>query len=234
MHKVESPKPLDITVQGVTPPETSAKRYEVKRNVPGLNASDVKVHINDRVLFIEAREGLSEAECAERDNDASATDFYMSFTQVLPDDALVEETTAYVVHGVVTIRVPQAQEAQPVNVSVVSEEEVAAEEVAEWNQLAMFRIPGYGADDVTITATHGYLKVALDRSKHMPNAKRWERYVVLPDELEDLTKVHGICDHGLLRIYFSKDGLRQQKEREVIVSGHRPDVMPQQPQDNVV
>jgi len=221
MHKVEAPKPFDIQVQGGEPPETERKRYELRRNVPGLSATDVKVHVNGTTLFIEAREGLSSSECAERDNDATLADFALSATQQLPEDANVQEACAYVSHGVLTVRVPQALDGEPVRIGVYDDEQ-ADDELKTWDQLAFFHVPGFNQDDICIHATHGYLKIEVDRSKKIANAKIWERYVILPDELVDLSKVKATCDNGLLRILFSKEGLRHPKEREVIVSKHRP------------
>jgi HSP20 family molecular chaperone IbpA len=237
MHKMEAMQPFDIPVQDTQPSDSEAKTkcYQLKRNVPGLSAKDVKVHVKDHMLFIEAREGLSSSECAETDNDPTMTgNIVMSTMQQLPEDASVSNAAAYVEHGMLTVKVPQTPPAEPVAIRVHTEKDVP-DEVLTWDRLAHFNIPGFSAQDVTIMAAHGYLKIKLDRSKQVPNARPWERYVILPEEMEDLSKVASVCENGLLRLLFSKDGLRQLKEREVIVSTHRPEApVVNEPQDNIV
>jgi HSP20 family protein len=95
--------------------------YLIQADLPGLNESDVDVTVTGRALTIS---GKRHAEHDERDHRYYAMErSYGTFSRTfsLPDGANLDDVSATLKHGVLTLHVPKRLEVQPRKISVGKE-----------------------------------------------------------------------------------------------------------------
>jgi len=220
MEKRAPPQPTSVEVQATVPPESDMQRYEVRREVPGISAKDVSVQVLKDTLSIEAQAGGSDN--ADGDDKAVqiASQFFVSFSQTIPDDVVVDDISAYCVDGILTVRLPKSTESKTIDIEVMSECPELEKKPDEWIHVALLNVPGVSGKDIAVNVTPGYLKISVQGA----NGKQLERYVVMPDDMEDLASVRAVCQHGQLRIAFPRAALKQPSVKEIAVSHQRPEL----------
>lgn len=98
---------------------TEAKdAYEVVADVPGVEAKDIDVSLDDGVLTVK---GERKSESKDEDEGYTRTErsygsFYRRFT--LPDTADAENISAKTEHGVLKLHIPKKEKALPKKISV--------------------------------------------------------------------------------------------------------------------
>lgn len=92
--------------------------YEVRMELPGVRKDDVKITIENNVLTIrgEKKQESNEEEKGYRRVERSYGSFQRSFT--LPTSVRPEKIDATVADGVLTVRLPKAEEARPKEIEV--------------------------------------------------------------------------------------------------------------------
>jgi HSP20 family protein len=92
--------------------------YEVRMELPGVLKNDVKINIENNVLTIrgEKRQQSNEEEKGYRRVERSYGAFQRSFN--LPTSVRPDKTDATVADGVLTVRLPKAEEARPKEIEV--------------------------------------------------------------------------------------------------------------------
>lgn len=92
--------------------------YEVRMELPGVRKEDVKITIENNVLTIrgEKKQESNEEEKGYRRVERSYGAFQRSFT--LPTTVRSEKIDAAVADGVLTVRLPKAEEARPKEIEV--------------------------------------------------------------------------------------------------------------------
>jgi len=92
--------------------------YEVRMELPGVRKDDVRITIDNSVLTIrgEKKQESAEEEKGYRRVERSYGSFLRSFT--LPTTVRAEKIEAVVTDGVLTVRLPKAEEARPKEIEV--------------------------------------------------------------------------------------------------------------------
>ncbi|KAJ9559584.1 hypothetical protein OSB04_004744 [Centaurea solstitialis] len=81
--------------------------YNIKYPMPGFSKDDVKITIEDGILFIRAEHKEEEEDSGEDEYWSAASYGYYDTTVRLPEDAKVEEITAEMKDGVLNVIIPK-------------------------------------------------------------------------------------------------------------------------------
>ncbi|XP_022889713.1 26.5 kDa heat shock protein, mitochondrial [Olea europaea var. sylvestris] len=83
--------------------------YKLRYEVPGLGKDDVKITVEDGVLTIKGEHKEEEEEGSDDEYWSSKSYGYYNTSLLLPDDAKIDEITAEIKDGVLTITVPRIE-----------------------------------------------------------------------------------------------------------------------------
>lgn len=81
--------------------------YSIKYQMPGLSKDDVKITVEDGMLFIRGEHKEEEEDGDEEEYWAAARYGYYNTSLMLPEDAKVEEITAEMKDGVLHVIIPK-------------------------------------------------------------------------------------------------------------------------------
>jgi len=96
--------------------------YEVVADVPGVEAKDIDISLDDGVLTVKGERKHESKDASEEEGEAytrterSYGSFYRRFT--LPDTADAENISAKTEHGVLKLHIPKKEKALPKKISV--------------------------------------------------------------------------------------------------------------------
>ena len=102
--------------------ETDAN-YEVKMDLPGVKANEVKVQVSDNVLTISGERKCEKADCKEKGGTPHHVERYhgtFSRSIVLPAAVKQDKIDAHYKDGVLTVTLPKAENVKPCQIPVKS------------------------------------------------------------------------------------------------------------------
>ena len=84
--------------------------YKLRFEMPGLAKEDLKITVEDGILFIKGEHKEEEEETSDDDHYWSATSFgYYDTSLLLPTDAKVDEIKAELKDGVLNVTIPRTE-----------------------------------------------------------------------------------------------------------------------------
>lgn len=110
---------LNEGVSGYYPPANIAEdddAYTVEARVPGLATEDIGVELEGRVLTIKGEHKREKAEYGREERASGKFSRSFTFKHPLKSDAIEAE----VKDGILTIRLPKAEEAKPRKIAIVA------------------------------------------------------------------------------------------------------------------
>merc|ERR1711871_2787 len=201
---VHKAAPTAIAVSEAAAPVATEEMYEVQRGVAGLKATDLSVKVEGGRLVIVG-------------HNANTHKRYNWSLQV-PEDADIEAAAAFCADGLLTVQLPQLAAVELPVLEVMPEQKEEKGEKEGTEQLMRLHVPGYGADNVKLTARKGYLTVRLQRE----GKAVVERLVALPEEVRDVQGVMAVCQHGVLTIFAKSSSMWPADGVPIVLATQQP------------
>ena len=92
--------------------------FEITANIPGVNADDIDITFEDKVLTIKAETSSDESDESENFHIRERRSGSFTRSLRLPNTVDVENISADYVNGVLTLSLPKAEAAKPKKISV--------------------------------------------------------------------------------------------------------------------
>lgn len=96
----------------------TGEEYTLKAMLPGLNAEDINIQLNNNVLSIDGEYKVAENREESLMDEFPGGRFARSFE--LSDAVLADKIEASMSNGILTVRIPKAEEAKPRTIKIVA------------------------------------------------------------------------------------------------------------------